>query len=373
MNNFKNVVFLAHWSIAFIEEQFFAFYKQLQLTTSKNVVYFCQWNNQFAVDYLVNHLFQSISPLEPTFENFPASKNNNHKHCLKQFDASETIFVVQFNPTHLKHFLKATGNRFPKNYIWWQIEQENNIEFFQDALYSKTIGDSILICDFSRNQLKSNYLYTPFSRNSEYLLYDAVRDKERIENIANYQTQRLIQDNPRFAKHLMPQPTKNSVILLGTCEVLQRRFFKKLCLEENISVLHPNSFHYLFALERQQFIQNFVDYCHKNGKFAVAVNVHQYENSTLEKAKIYLLLTNNCDLVLSEHSNSLIDDSATDVSCNGQLQFVNSLREMVQKILQIQKLEYKFVEKKKLRDSQFVLHKIAKVFEKNTLVCKEHE
>ncbi len=345
----KNVVFVAHWSLAFIEEQFYAFYKQLKDTNvNLNVVYFCQWNNGAAVRYLVEQLFETKENLKPLYTNFPPFTELEQNHSLISCIKENTVFVMQFNPVHLKFFLRATGNRFPINYIWWQIEQPSNNEFFNDILYLRTIANARFVIDFLPTE---NGLQRAFSRDKELLLYDDV-EQDRIKNIANHQSLRLVQDNPRFSRLTQPHYAHNQVLLLGTCDVLRRRFFRKICNEKGINVLHPHSYNYLFAKKRQDFIQGFVNSCHDDGKLAIAVNVHQYENSELEKAKLYLLLANNCDIVISEHSISKEDDLAEAQICNNRLFFVNNLQEMITKILQVFEQEYEKKDYEPLKDNE---------------------
>jgi len=196
------------------------------------------------------------------------------------------------------------------------------------------------------------------------LLYDQDSDQDRIKNIAQHQSSRLIQDNPRFSKRATPSPRINSVLLLGTCTVYRREFFVKLCAENGIEVLHPNSFNYLFALERQDFIQNFVTYCHSNNKFAIAVNVHQYPDSVLETAKIFLLLANKCDIVLSEHSKCTTQEKTIASAVNNRLEYCDTLLSMIRRIQNLFQQKYNGQLQEDLRDPDFLKQKMEKVEQK---------
>ena len=330
----KNVVFLAHWSLAFIEEQFFALYKNICATNLINAVYFCNWTDRQAVHYLIYFLFeQTETDVLPTFENFPTFEKEQKQtsHPLENFTINDTLFVIQFNPLHLKYFLKSTGGRFPKNYVWWQIEQTGNREFLKDQLYKATIERAKMIIDFNSNALN----HCPFSAANRLLSYENC-DIQRLKMI-RHQKDRLIQDNPRFSKSIAGKQLKNSVLLLGTCDVLRRKFFKKLC-QGKIEIVHPREHNYVFAKEREEFIENFIRQCHMHSQLAISVNIHQYEESALEKAKIFLLLANGCDLVLSERSIHVDEEQSMQEICGPRLKFVNNLHEMLAEILLLQNL-----------------------------------
>jgi len=120
-------------------------------------------------------------------------------------------------------------------------------------------------------------------------------------------------------------------MLLGACDnVPRRRAFKQRCAQSGIDVWHPVEHNYLFGVERQQFIAKFVAAC--GNRQAVAVNVHQYELCALEQAKIYLLLANGCDVVVSERSRSSLDDALLETACHGRLLLVESVDDVIRKI-----------------------------------------
>jgi len=361
----KNVVFLAHWSLAFIEEQFYALFSKLKNQASKcKFMYFCDWDNESAVRHLVENLFEQ-SELKPTYNHFPPfDRNLFDQHPILQCTTQDTLFIVQFNPSHLRHFLAATGNRFPRRYYWWQIEQKSNQGFFSDNEYTQTISNAQGVLEFSD---ETAAFYCPFSCDTRLLLYTESEDCLRIRNIAQHQALRQRQDNRRFANKKPPPPSQGQVLLLGTCEVLQRKFFKKLCDESDIPVLHPFSFNYLFALERQKWIQDFVKVCHDCGKHAIAVNIHQYNDSHLETAKIFLLLANGCDVVLSERSVCPKLDTKMEKLCHPRLIFCESIRELVKKITELRLVKtFQAVEYPDLRDmDDKAVQIILKSFEKN--------
>lgn len=360
----KNVVFLAHWSLAFIEEQFYALFSKFKNQASKcKFIYFCDWDNESAVKHLVENLFEQ-SEIKPTYNHFPPfDKNLFDQHPILQCTTQDTLFIVQFNPSHLRHFLAATGNRFPRRYYWWQIEQKSNHGFFSDNVYSQAISNAQGVLEFSD---ETATLYCPFICDTRLLLYDTESDDagSRIRNIAQHQALRQRQDNRRFVNKNPPPALRNQVLLLGTCEVLQRQFFKKLCVESGIPVLHPFSFNYLFALERQKWIQDFVKVSHDCGQQAIAVNIHQYNDSHLETGKIFLLLANGCDVVLSERSVCRQLDARIEKFCHPRLIFCDSIRELVKKITQLRLVKtFQVVEYPELKDwDEKALQNILKLF-----------
>lgn len=330
----KNVVFLAHWSFAFVEEQFYAMFKQLRDAneSSFNLIYFCEWNNGFAVDCLINHLFCGTTHVRH-FTNYPAVTTNNTTHQLSNCTKEDTIFVLYFTPRHLQFFLQSTAQRFPKRYIWWQVEQSSNKSFFSDEKYCQVIRNALAIIEFSRSngldQFSNPRFQIPFSR--ENLFYNdddaSPLTRMRLENICNHQKKRLLQDNPAFLHQNVIQFRQQSVLLLGTCEPRRRMHFKQMCLNRNINIVHPFQYYYYFGLERQKFICDFVRSCANH--LAIGVNIHQYENSVLEQAKIYLLLANGCDVVVSEKSRSLYENTHIKSVCGDRIILVDSFDDAV--------------------------------------------
>lgn len=355
----KNVVFLAHWSLAFVEEQFYALYSRLSDAnqSSDTFIYFCQWNSREAVDYLVHQLFVDVEtdkkwPKTVDLSDYPLSDNNNSSssgsnvenkeasakaadcHQLQGCTRENTLFVVQFNPRHLKFFLRSTGSRFAQRYAWWQIEQCSNKWFFNDSLYRRTVHGAVAVLEFSRfNKLDSlpdgmTMLYAPFSRSSKHLLYSREPQTQldcwRRDNICRHQRRRLLQDNPSFAS-VMPKVcigsissnnNNDAVLLLGTCDVDRRRRFKKMCTVRGVQIVHPYKHSYLFGFERQQYIQ----------QFSVAVNIHQYEPSALEQAKLYLLLVNGCETIVSEKSHSAAENAMIETTGKGRIVLADSMQ-----------------------------------------------
>src|ERR1700690_1799972 len=114
----KFVVFLTHWSIAFIEEQFYALYRRLAIPDPQRFIYFAEWHNSAAVD----HLLSMFEPRNTTYDKsfYPPTTTNSPVHQLMQCNCDNTLFVIYFNPRHLAFFLRSTFNRFPRHYVWWQ-------------------------------------------------------------------------------------------------------------------------------------------------------------------------------------------------------------------------------------------------------------
>jgi hypothetical protein len=255
---------------------------------------------------------------------YPTVTSNSASHQLAHCTRDETLFVVYFNPRHLEFFLRSTGNRFPHRYVWWQVEQASNAFFFDNPLYRATIGKALALLEFSRFNCLSiplPTLYTPFSRDPQHLLYTP--GEQRL-HICDHQRRRLRQDNPHFTAS---RPAiVGQVLLLGTCETERRQEFKRLCEARGLMLEHPQSFNYLFGLDRQDYIAEFVQQCRGQ---AVAVNIHQYEHSMLEQAKIFLLLANGCDIVVSERSHAPAEDAMLAAVCGAALIFVDSLAEAV--------------------------------------------
>lgn len=349
----KNFVFLAHWSLAFVEEQFYALFRNFQKSCTHNCIYFSEWNNSVAVNYLLHKLFHASDQATKTdFSNYPdMNRNSDQQHSLIHCAVEDTIFIVYFSPRHLEFFLQSSGNRFPQRYIWWQIEQATNTSFFNNRKYVACIQNSLAILEFSRANtvpnLHSHCLFAPFSRDANDLKYSS--NCARAETICNHQKQRLLQDNPHFASVVKQKFQPRSVLLLGTCEKERRKTFVQLCNQINVTVLHPHRFNYYYGLERQEYIKEFINNCAH--LLSVAINIHQYENSVLEQAKIYLLLANGIDVVVSERSTSEFENAQIKAACGQRVVFVNSLQEAAE-IAAKMCCEKRLSAKTELRNSQ---------------------
>lgn len=345
-----NVVFLAHWSAAFVEEQFYALYLAMstqladETSTCLSVTYFCEWHNQCAINHLIDCLFAPLdnnNTAARDTRHYPPTTSNDAHHQLAHCTADNTLFIVYFPPRHLAFFLASTGNRFARRYVWWQAEQASHpVWQRKNDIYCRVVRNALALLEFSRANILPQFgglrLFVPFSRNADDLKYDAVATRlnaMRAANLCAHQRQRLIEDNPRFLAAQPPSSVSNSVsvMLLGACDnVPRRRAFKEQCAKSGIDVWHPLEHNYLFGVERQQFIATFVAAC--GNRQAVAVNVHQYELCALEQAKIYLLLANGCDVVVSERSRSSLDDALLETACHGRLLLVDSVNVAIRKI-----------------------------------------
>jgi len=131
-----NLVFLAHWSAAFVEEQFYALYLAMstqlaeESSTCLSVTYFCEWHNQCAVNHLIDCLFAPLdnnNTAARDTRHYPPTTSNDAHHQLAHCTADNTLFVVYFPPRHLAFFLASTGNRFARRYVWWQAEQASRL------------------------------------------------------------------------------------------------------------------------------------------------------------------------------------------------------------------------------------------------------
>ena len=326
----SHVVFLAHWSLAYIEEQFYALYTNLKNGLERRGVksiYFCHWHDRRLVRQLFD-LFVTIGDdCEDSraidFANYPSNAIVGEQQTvdLDECSADNTLFIVHFNPRHLTFFLQSNGHVFPAHYCWWQIEQASNSSFFQNSLYRDVLLRAKAHLQFSRTNVLEFYagrtFYTPFSRTG--LLYDESDSftQLRLQNICNHQKQRLLQDNRAFRRHgfdtfqeMGVAAATKKVLLLGTCQPRRRAEFVRHCKRLGVTVVHPFEHNYLFGLERQDFIR----------QCRVAVNIHQYKHSCLEQAKLFLLIENGCQRILSEKSVSDIETQLVRLACKGYVE-----------------------------------------------------
>jgi hypothetical protein len=326
------LIFLTHWSCAFIEEQFYALYRRLN--SRRNCVYFTDWHNRAAVRHLLS-LFEptvaknNMISYDNTF--YPDITTDSPNHQLVGCTHANSLFIVYFNPRSLAFFRRSINNRFPTRYVWWQVEQTSNAAFFSDATYWNTIRGACGVLNVSHfNDLPLLTVpswYAPFSRDAHLLQYTQDDGGARLA-LCQHQKKRLIQDNPQFAAAL---PVLGDLLLLGSCDAPRRQEFKQLCVAHGLTLQHPYAFNYLFAHERQEFICEFVRRRHADGKQAVAVNVHQHQPAMLEQAKIYLLLANGCDIVVSECSRNAAEDALVMSACEGRLVLGASLADVAER------------------------------------------